>query len=186
MAHQLILVLIEDPHAKVMEQVEALIGAYSALANVAPYKQYLNPCDWDSRLCGEGGAAEFARIWEEKTGEHCEHDADGYYVWRDTNPDGRYKWYTVGGLWNGIFARFYSSGNAETDVLGHPVEGNICPVSALNEDYYPGSMVTPDGEWHVFGWRMLGEKLNSENAKAAGELIKQHSSRYAVAIDTHL
>ena len=188
MAHQLVLVLIQDPSAKVLEQTGTLLAQYSTHAKAAPYKQYFEPgVWWDGRIWGEADAAGYARAWEEMNGQPFEHDEKGYYRWLDTNGDGYYDWYTIGGRWDGIFADLFHSGSAGVDMTGHTVEGNICPVALLPETYrVPGSIVTPDGEWHYLGFRLFDDKPSAEAVQEAHAIWQRYAACYAVAVDAHL
>jgi hypothetical protein len=157
MAHQLVLVLIQDPHANVFGQVWALLERHSMWSKVEPYKDYFTPCHWDGRLWEEGDAQEYVRRREQAFGEKHERDEKGYYRWADDNPEGHFDGYTLGGRWDGIFAGLCEGASPEAGVWEGRVEGNVCPIEALPSGLIPASVVTPDGQWHSLGWKFGGE-----------------------------
>lgn len=185
MGHQLVLVVIDDPRARVIEQVESLIDRHSSYAKVEPYKQYFEPCSWDGRLWEADDAEEFARRRAQEYGETFESDENGIYQWIDTNPNAHYDWFEIGGRWDGIFAELCDIESAEVDGTGGRVQGNICPVEALPEDLFPGSYVAPDGDWKFFGWRFGGEDPDEEGIAAIRRIVEGCRGKYVVAVDVH-
>jgi len=90
----------------------------------------------------------------------------------------------IGGRWNGVFAGMLAGDPAERDPMSSGVEGNICRVSDLPPDLDPGSVITPDGELHFFGWR-FEEPLDRAGATLWKSIRQEHGSAYAVAVDGH-
>ncbi len=185
MAHHLVLVLIKDPENRVVEQVESLLERHSAYAKVQPYKRYFEPCHWNGRLWEEKDAEDFARLRHQLYGENHERDESGLYEWVDTNPDAHFDWYEIGGRWDGIFEQVWESHNQETCSVGGRVKGNICPVEALPREEYPGSLVTPDGQWHFFGWRFDGSAPEHDDIETIRRIVETHKGHFAVAVDVH-
>ena len=185
MAHQLVLVLIRNPHAKVAAQVGALLDRHSMHAAVEPYKEYFEPCHWNRRLWEEGDAEEFVRLRAQALGEKYHRDEKGFYQWADSNREGHYDWHTLRGRWDGIFAGLFEAAGSDAGAEAERVEGNICPVAALPQDLFPTSIVTPDGTWHFFGWRFGGEDPDAQNIARIREIAREYSGYYAVAVDAH-
>jgi hypothetical protein len=186
--HSFILVLVSDPTAKVLDQVLELIWPHSVYAQVEPYKEYFEPCSWDEREWDEEDAEEFVRRWEQRYGEKYERDDRGYYQWKDTNREGHYDWYTLGGRWDGVFAGMLPDASDEVDSVGGKVRGQICRVPEVPESCSAAAIVTPDGTWHGI-WHDCGllplQEASPEALMRVGELLKPYGQYYAVAVDAH-
>jgi hypothetical protein len=185
MAHSLVLVLIHDPQRNVVEQVDAVLERHSEHAAVEPFKDYFAPAYSGDRLWQAQDADEFVRWRERAYGEKWERDEKGYYRWIDSNPDSHYDWYTLGGRWDGIFAGLFEGASPETDIVGGRVDGNVCPVAALPSDLFPNSIVTPDGQWHFFGWRLFGDTPDAQGLEMIRGISERFGTCYAVAVDAH-
>ncbi|HYT94554.1 MAG TPA: hypothetical protein VEL76_37915 [Gemmataceae bacterium] len=186
--HSFVLVLVSDPTAKVFDQVDDLIGRHSDYAEVEPYKEYFEPCSWDGREWGEEDAEEFMRRREQMYGEKYGRDDKGYYQWRNTNRDGHYDWYSLGGRWDGVFAGMLPDASDEVDGIGDKVRGNICRVSEVPAACSAAAIVTPDGTWHEI-WHTCGllplQEASPETLMRVKELLKPYGQYYAVVVDAH-
>jgi hypothetical protein len=100
-------------------------------------------------------------------------------------PDLCFDYCVIGGRWNGIFAGMVPGAFDETDRFGGRVHDNLCRVEDLPEAFDPGSVITPDGRLHFFGWRFGDEPLDAEQAESWRTIRRVHGRLYAVAVDAH-
>ena len=109
---------------------------------------------------------------------YSEYYPDGHYE------NAHYDFFTIGGRWSGTFRDVCppSEVGLQDD---HPLAGNICPVRRLPDDQDAGSIVTPDGKWHFFGWRFGGEDLDPDLRALLKSIRGQWSDRLAVIVDCH-
>ena len=184
MGHQLVLVLISDPDDRVLEQVAALIKPHSIYAKARSLRKSPESGLKQGRFWEEDEA--FDRGQGQEDGEKSGRDDFDPSGWLEAiNPEGHYDWCEIGGRWDGIFDEAFAVDNDETDALGGKIKGNICPVDRLPGDFYPGSFVTPDGEWHFFGWRFGGEDPNPDDVELIRSFVERYRGLYAVAVDVH-
>lgn len=168
--------LLPPETADVQMAVARLIAPYDQALPAPPYKKYLSeqavkghasrlgvpPRDLQSlaaRLNAHFGAT--LRLTT-----HLQADALGIYVLADTNPNGKYKRWSLNSL-----------------------ADDVWPVSALPRDLTPHAVITPDGRWHELFPNIWGRVPTPQDrvriTQEAYTLIDQCPDHLAVRLECH-
>jgi hypothetical protein len=162
--------------AAVQTAVARLIAPYDQALSAPPYKKYV------SEQAAKGHAARlgvpagdlqtlaarmnthYAATMHLTT--HFQADALGVYVLADTNPNGKYKRWSLNSLANDVW-----------------------PVSALPRDLTPHAVVTPDGQWHALFPNIWGRVPAAQDqqriTQEAYALMNQYPNHLAVRLECH-
>lgn len=168
--------LVPPETADVQTAVARLMEPYDEALPAPPYKKYLSEKAVKSHMMRLGVApgdlqmlaarmnAHYAATMQLTT--HFQADALGIYVLADTNPNGKYKRWSLNSL-----------------------ADDVWPVSALPRDLTPHAVLTPDGQWHEMFPNIWGAIPTAQDkvriAQEAYTLIDQHPDHLAVRLECH-
>lgn len=158
----------------VQATVARLMGPYDQSLPVPPYKKYvseksvkyhtthLDVSPGDLQTLAERMNAHYAATLRVTT--HYQADAVGIYSLLDTNPNGKYKRWSLNSL-----------------------ADNVWPVSALPRDLTPHAVITPDGQWHELFPNMWGSMPTVRDKLRIGQeayaLIDQYPDHLAARLE---
>ena len=156
-----------------------LMAPYDLNTPAPPYKKYLS----EQALKGHAArlgvsvsdlqviAADINERYAYKLGStmrplHLQADAFGIYVLVETNPNGKYKRWSLNSL-----------------------ADDVWPVWSMPRDLTPHAIITPDGQWHelfpnIWG-RVPSEQERQRIAQEAYALIDQYLDHFAAQLECH-
>jgi hypothetical protein len=166
------------PHetTDIQAAVARLIAPYDESLTVAPYKKYVSEKAVTSHARRFGIPAEdFPAVAAHmiahyaatlKITTHFQADTLGIYVMTDTNPDAKYKRWSL---------------NSLTD--------DVWPVAEMPRDLTPHAVITPEGQWHELfptTWGKIPTAQEKERiAHDAYAIIDQFHGHLAVRLECH-
>jgi hypothetical protein len=173
--------LVPQETGDVQATVARLMELYNQALPAPPYKKYLSEQATKGHMTRLGVspgdfetlAARMNTHYAETMGltTHFLADALGIYVLADTNPNGKYKRWSL---------------NSLTD--------DVWPVSALPRDLLhnlaPHAVITPDGQWHEMFPNTWGAIPTAQDrlriVREAYALIDQYPHHLAVRLECHV
>lgn len=166
------------PHetADVRAAIARLIEPYDQALPAPPYKKYLSDQAVKGHTARLGVApgdlqtlaarmnAHYAATLGLTT--HFLSDAQGIFVVANTNPDGKYKRWSLNSL-----------------------ADDVWPVSAVPRDLEPHAVITPDGQWHELFPNIWGAMPTAQDTlrivREAYALIDQYPDYLAARLECH-
>jgi hypothetical protein len=157
-------------------EVTRLVAPYDSSLPAPPYKKYLSEeavkghtarlgvSPGDLQTLAVRLNAHFAETLRLTT--HFQADVQGIYVLADTNPNGKYKRWSL---------------NSMAD--------DVWKVSSMPRDLVPHAVITPDGQWHQLFPNIWGRLPSPEDhlriAQEAYALMDQYPDCFAARLECH-